>query len=47
MQFEQDVARYGAVPRFKNEQEAQAAFNKGTIEKGRRIIINNQVGIWE
>lgn len=47
MQFEQDVARYGAVPRFKNEQEAQAAFNKGTIEKGQRIIINNQVGIWE
>jgi hypothetical protein len=45
--FERDLVLYGSTPRFKTEAEAQAAFNKGKIQKGQQIIIGKDVGIWE
>jgi hypothetical protein len=45
--FERDLVLYGSTPRFKTNEEAQAAFNKGKIQKGQQIIIGKEVGIWE
>jgi hypothetical protein len=45
--FERNIMSYGSTPRFKNEAEAQAAFNNKKIEKGQQIIIGNVVGVWE
>jgi hypothetical protein len=45
--FERALVLYGSTPRFKTNDEAQAAFNEGKIQKGQQIIIGKEVGIWE